>query len=227
MTDLDDPRPYYYRLRGNAVGPFALEDMQQKTQRGVVGGVTEVSRDQTDWRRATEFPELFRKPVLAPVPVVEPARTETSTPSVESGTGRWFIVLNGVQQQEPVPLATVQQYVAGGLIKKDDVVCKQGSNRWEIVRSVPELAMFVRKDEPRTESSNGLAIAGFVLSLLGLFVGCTAPLGFILSLVALNGKNQANRGLAIAGAIIGGILTALIVVVATIFSLAASRPQFF
>jgi hypothetical protein len=86
--------------------------------------------------------------------------------------------------------------------------------------------MFVRRDEPKADSSNGLAIAGFVLALLGLFTGCTAPLGFILSLVALNGKNQANRGLAIAGAIIGGILTALIVVVATIFSLAASRPQF-
>jgi hypothetical protein len=64
--------------------------------------------------------------------------------------------------------------------------------------------MFVGKgEETKAETTNGMAIAGFVLSLLG----CTAPLGFIFSLVALNGKNQANRGLAIAGAIIGGIGT--------------------
>jgi hypothetical protein len=57
---------------------------------------------------------------------------------------------------------------------------------------------------PQGQQTNGMAIAGFVLSLLGC--GCiTALLGFIFSLVALNSSNRANRGLAIAGAIIGGL----------------------
>jgi uncharacterized membrane protein len=53
---------------------------------------------------------------------------------------------------------------------------------------------------------NGLAIAGFVCSLLG----CTALVGFILSLVALNQISKARpaqqgKGLALAGAIVGGL----------------------
>jgi fumarate reductase subunit D len=65
--------------------------------------------------------------------------------------------------------------------------------------------------EPQT---NGMAIAGFVLSLLGCTC-ITALLGFIFSLVALNSSNRANRGLAIAGAIIGGLwLLAWVVLVA-------------
>jgi hypothetical protein len=203
MTELDDSRPYFYRLRGNALGPFDLEAMQQKVQRGIISRTSEISRDGSDWRKATDSPELFHKPM--PLTQVE---RETSPPVIDSvtpGADSWYIVLHGVQQPDPVSLATVQQYVDCGLIKKDDVVCKQGDRNWSIVRSIPELAMFVRMEEPKPvqESSNGLAIAGFVLSLLG----CTAPLGFIFSLVALNGRNQANRGLAIAGAILGGIAT--------------------
>ena len=61
---------------------------------------------------------------------------------------------------------------------------------------------------------NGLAIAGFVCSLLG----CTALVGFILSLVALNQITKAQpaqqgRGLALAGAIVGGLWLLYVVVV--------------
>lgn len=56
--------------------------------------------------------------------------------------------------------------------------------------------------------TNGLAVAGFVTSILG----CTALLGFILSLVALNQiKNtptpQEGKGLATAGVVIGAVFT--------------------
>jgi len=204
MNDPEDRRPFFYQIRGNKLGPFELSEMQRRVQRGMVGSRSEVSRDGVHWRTASEFPEIFQKPSVSRSPVVDSAPSGPAIAGVEPRQDQWFIVLHGEQQQDPIPLATLQQYVASGLIKKDDVVCKQGWEKWAIVRSIPELAMFVAKDdEPKVEASNGLAIAGFVLSLLG----CTAPLGFILSLVALNGKNQANRGLAIAGAIIGGIGT--------------------
>ncbi|MFM7293115.1 MAG: GYF domain-containing protein [Planctomycetia bacterium] len=191
-------------MRGSMLGPFELSEMQQRVQRGMVGRRSEISRDGADWRPASEFPEIFRK-TAAPAPAaIEPAPVAVAPLDIGPVEDRWFVVLNGVQQQEPVPLATLQQYVASGLVRKDDVVWKEGWKKWEIVRSIPELALLVRKQEdPKPESSNGMAIAGFVLSLLG----CTAPLGFIFSLVALNGRNQANRGLAIAGAVIGGIGT--------------------
>ena len=61
--------------------------------------------------------------------------------------------------------------------------------------------------------SFGLAIAGFVVSFFGWF----GIVGFILSLVALNQIKNSNgtkrgRGLAIAGAIIGGLWTFFLVI---------------
>lgn len=64
--------------------------------------------------------------------------------------------------------------------------------------------------------TNGLAIAGFVVSLSGMIVclGLTCPIGLILSLIALT---KSPRGYAIAGCIIGllgsilGALTVLVV----------------
>lgn len=201
MPDLGDGHPYFYRLRGNALGPFDLVAMQHKAQRGIVGRVTEVSRDGSDWRKATDFPELFSSP--PPPPRIDPDPIPVIPDVPAAVSDGWYIVLQGVQQPEPVSLATVQQFVVSGIIKKDDVVCRVGDSSWSIVRSIPELAMFIRPDEQKQLPSNSLAIAGFVLALLG----CTAPVGFLLCLIALNSRNQSNRGLAIAGAILGGLAT--------------------
>jgi hypothetical protein len=57
---------------------------------------------------------------------------------------------------------------------------------------------------PLQSQTNGLGIAGFVISLVGIFTCVLCPVGLILSLVAL--KRQ-PRGLAIAGAVIGAVGT--------------------
>ncbi|MEY4276574.1 MAG: hypothetical protein RIS26_1037 [Actinomycetota bacterium] len=64
-----------------------------------------------------------------------------------------------------------------------------------------------------TAPTSGLAIAGFIVSFFGWF----GIVGFILSLVALNQIKNSNgtkggRGLAIAGAIIGGLWTFFLVI---------------
>jgi FtsH-binding integral membrane protein len=55
--------------------------------------------------------------------------------------------------------------------------------------------------------TNGMSVAGFVLSLLF----CTAPLGLIFSAIGMNqtkkDPSQGGRGLAIAGLVIGIIFT--------------------
>ncbi len=55
------------------------------------------------------------------------------------------------------------------------------------------------------QQTNGMAIAGFVCSLVGMVSGghLLSPIGLILSLVAL--KREGGRGWAIAGIIIGGL----------------------
>ncbi|MEQ8764309.1 MAG: type II secretion system protein GspG [Planctomycetota bacterium] len=72
---------------------------------------------------------------------------------------------------------------------------------------------------PHGEAQNGLAIAGFVLSLLGVFsAGILCPIGLIISLVALGKPGQ--RGLAIAGAIIGGLGTLFWLLIILLFGVA-------
>jgi hypothetical protein len=56
---------------------------------------------------------------------------------------------------------------------------------------------------PPPRSGNGMGVAGFVVSLVGLVpCGLLCPLGLIFSLIGLG---RQPRGLAIAGTVIGGI----------------------
>ena len=61
--------------------------------------------------------------------------------------------------------------------------------------------------QPKT---NGLAVAGFVCSIVGWFCcGITSIIGVILSIVALSqikNRQEGGKGLAIAGIVIGGIV---------------------
>ncbi len=192
----EDTRPYYYRLRGRTLGPFDLRQIRQKAKQAQIGPGTPVSRDGIDWQTMADFPEI----------------SEADDPGV-GGKGpvvpeeKWYYAVGG-NQQGPVPLASLQQYVSGGMLKGDDVVIKDGGTEWLPVKSVPELYGLVRTDSapngqaPPSET-NGLAIAGFVISLVGC--GPLGLIGLILSLVALKSPNKSNRGLAIAGAVIGGL----------------------
>ncbi len=58
-------------------------------------------------------------------------------------------------------------------------------------------------NQPTRSESNGLGVAGFIVSIVGLCVGgLLSPVGLVLSLIAL-GKQP--RGFAIAGVVIGAI----------------------
>ena len=62
---------------------------------------------------------------------------------------------------------------------------------------------------PPPSSSNGMGIAGFVVSLVGILTcGVLCPLGLIFSLVGLG---RQPRGLAIAGTVIGGLGSLMLV----------------
>ncbi len=67
------------------------------------------------------------------------------------------------------------------------------------------------------QQSNGMGTAGFVLSLIGwVTCGVLCPVGLLFSLVGLN---REPRGLAIAGTVIGGIGTLLVVGACLLFAL--------
>lgn len=210
----DGGNSYYFKLRGRPMGPFSLDEMRQKVRTAQVTQGSDVSTDGVSWQKAGAFPEVF-------------VRAER-----DAGPGRWYYALHG-ETQGPVPLTTLQQYVSSRTVGEGDMVLREGTENWLPARAVPELAMVIPKPEPvavggnggvgppivintgsvsQESPSNGMAIAGFVLSLIGCVLPCLAPLGFIFSMIALNGKNRANRGLAIAGAILGGLMTVFIII---------------
>ncbi|MFF0266654.1 DUF4190 domain-containing protein [Kribbella sp. NPDC004536] len=58
--------------------------------------------------------------------------------------------------------------------------------------------------------TNGLATASLICSLAGLLIGLSAPVGIVLGIIALSQikkRNQEGKGMAIAGVIVGSVLT--------------------
>jgi hypothetical protein len=178
-------------------GPYSLAEMRQLYRQGELGRAHQVSIDGGEvWQAAQEFPELFqRQAAPAPPPPPPPPPPEEQRPS------EWEEIDLGLEpepSQSQSPPADPNQ--AGPVIN-------------------------VHASQTREHETNGMAVAGFVLSLLG-FTCLTALLGFIFSLVALNSNNRANRGLAIAGAIISGLwLLAWLVYILIVIVLVAAQAR--
>jgi hypothetical protein len=67
----------------------------------------------------------------------------------------------------------------------------------------PQLIAIQQRVEVHKEETNGLGTAGFVVSLVGVLTcGFLSPVGFLFSLIALF---KPPRGMAIAGAVLGGL----------------------
>jgi hypothetical protein len=142
--------------------------------------------------------------------------------------GSWYYAVNG-QRQGPVSFDQLRQLTANGQISSGDLVWCEGMADWQPAGSIPALApapppfaapppvqaqygyapapVQYHTPIPTGPSSQGMAIAGFVCSLI------IAPLGLIFSVVALNGMktsgNPEGKGLAIAGLVIGIVFTSI------------------
>jgi hypothetical protein len=145
--------------------------------------------------------------------------------------GQWFYTRGG-QQAGPVSLDQLRQMAASGQITPADLVWREGMANWQPMGSVPELGGAPAAPAPAAPYGqphgtpvppypvqmpygqappgySGLAIGGFVCSLLGLL--CFGPLfgiiAIILGGIALSGMNRVGnpkgKGLAIAALIIG------------------------
>jgi hypothetical protein len=70
--------------------------------------------------------------------------------------------------------------------------------------------------EPAKPSGNGMGVAGFIVSLVGLILcaGIICPLGLVFSLIGLG---REPRGLAIAGTILGGLGTLVFLGLVAVF----------
>ncbi len=72
---------WYLRIRGQILGPFSVEKLQEMSQRGELSRIHEVSPDGLSWERASLHPEFFSA-VLVPKPPagnVQPASSAAAT----------------------------------------------------------------------------------------------------------------------------------------------------
>lgn len=227
-----DDRPYYYRLRGRTFGPMGLLKIRKLVQRAQVGRATEVSRDGQQWDKADAWPEIFD---------ADGAGSEAPVAGPEVATSNWYYAVNGMQQG-PVDLGTLRGMIAAGQLTPSDHVFPEGGTDWLPIGSVPQLAgaggaapgaaqgpthspgsvINITNPPPQPDppgGANGMAIAGFVLGILGL-LGSWCILGIplwllaiIFSGVALAGKNRSQRGLGIAGLVMGITAAGIMVIV--------------
>jgi hypothetical protein len=253
-----DERPYFYRVRGRTLGPVGLRQIRQLAQRAQIGRTTDVSRDGMQWGKASDCPEIFDAGGGGQGPPTDAGGIGLGPPIDigDSGLGppfgeppmvtasQWYYAINGVQKG-PVALTVLQQMVSSGQLKPDDQVFVEGSADWTAVSKVPQLSggqwatgggmpvINAVNHNPQSAGPNGFAIAGFVLSLLSLPLGCLCGvfslplsiLGLIFSGVAMAGRNQSQRGLAIAGLVIS-ISSMVIAIVVMVIGIAINLPKF-
>ena len=106
----------------------------------------------------------------------------------------------------------------GKELASDAKVCENCGKKLVVEEVAPEVATQNNNQVNNTQAkdSNGLAIAGFIISLVSLILCCGSIswLGLLFSIIGLvNSKkvNEKNKGLAIAGIVLGVIGLILII----------------
>ena len=120
-------QPYYYRLRGQTLGPYSLDQMQQRAATGRVGRRTSVSRDGMTWATADQFPELFDTP-----------EANRSGPAEE----HWHYQGASGEQSEAAT-SGILQMLANGQLKLTSLVWKDGFEKWKPIHDVTELTPLI------------------------------------------------------------------------------------
>ncbi len=129
---------YYYKNRGQTLGPFDLGQIQQRAKRAQISNRSEISTDGFSWQPAQNFPEIFAGSTAAP----PSAAISAAAPAVAvvEEAAEWYYMLNG-EQQGPVTEGQLQQMIGLGNVKDTDHVWKDGMIDWLEIRNVPDLAV--------------------------------------------------------------------------------------
>ena len=137
--------------------------------------------------------------------------------------GEWFYVVDG-QQQGPVPFEELRSRAVRGDLERPHLVWKDGMADWQPAGSVEGLFSGVEQPPsptaptwrpevappPAVTGPPGIVIAGFVITIVSLFV--CVPFALVGGIMCAIGLPEANRrggsgkGLAIAGIVISAVL---------------------
>ena len=116
----------------------------------------------------------------------------------------------------------------GKELEKDAKVCSNCGKKLVVDENIPTATIVQSKTTSEsvtpTKTSNGFAVAGFVISLISFILCCgsISGLGLIFSIIgAVNAKkvNGNGKGLAIAGIILGVLGIILLFIIYTLYAL--------
>jgi uncharacterized protein DUF4190/uncharacterized protein DUF4339 len=233
---------YYIRLGGKVQGPFGIEELHRLAKRGRFSRLWEISEDGVTWHRASEFPELFPTPAplayrrgqIKPTdgdPVSEESQDDPSAADVPqqdaaaSAEQLWCYYLLDGQEQGSVDFSTLQLMAIG----PDDLVWTDGMADWVEARLVAGLVPWqvtaglvpesdiVAAGKFQSGKVNPLAVVSFLFGLAG--ISCLFFLGSLVAVVfghialrQIGGRQNASRGLAITGLVLGyiGLIVSII-----------------
>ena len=145
---------------------------------------------------------------------------------------KYKIIGDDKREYGPVGVDELRAWIQEGRANGQSLVQPDGTTGWQPLQTIPELAALLHAvaNAPApfsatptniispAQKNNGLAIAGFVCSLVGLLccaTGLFSLVGLVLSIVGLvqinRDETQRGRGLAIAGILLSilGLLIAV------------------
>jgi hypothetical protein len=181
---------WYFARNGVQSGPFEFSVMRAKIAAGEIQPNDLVWREgMAAWTPLSDVAEL-RSATATPTPSGFPASSVAANFDPQTGN---------VSQPAHAPLSAAPQQPFAG---------QQG---YAAATLMPDYSSPI----PTGPSQQGMAVAGLVMAVIPIFP--LPLLGLIFSMIALKGMKKSGnfegKGLATAGAIVGGILTGLVCVV--------------
>lgn len=212
---------YYIRARGKVRGPFTVEQLRSLRAKGRFSRAHQVSTDRKSWQPASTLEDVFapgkrsssgqkREEEAEDVRLEAPPREAENTPPAPSADPvEWYFYANG-QQQGPMRLVDLQQLIATGQVRPEDMVWKPGFPDWMPVANVPELrppspqggpirGRQAVEDENRNPGRDKTDAPGVV----SLIFGCVAAVCVVVGCFTFGITYLAAMPLALVGVIVG------------------------
>lgn len=144
MTDLEDGKSYYIRVRGRVQGPFDTAALKVLRSRGQFSRANEVSADRRTWKSAVTIEHL-----LTPARKLDESQAastqafDTRGNAYDETQADWHFAI-GTQQFGPVTLRGLQEAIAAKKLSNRDLVWRNGLERWTPLGEVAELTALRR-----------------------------------------------------------------------------------
>ena len=235
-------KPIYIRFRGRIQGPFSVDELRRRAERGRFNRHYQISTDKVEWSHATDYPELFPplpKPMAFPQPVTVELAPDVS-PAIEVASvveqsiaqkeeldakSSWYYAINSLETG-PVTFSHLQDIASGGNLPVNALVWTEGMAEWVEAYRIPgvfrgpetagSLSSIAASTEPL--KTCGMAVASFVFGMLGtcvlFFLG--SILAVIFGHVALRQIDTSRNRLTGRGMAIAGLILGYIVFIAII-----------